>query len=157
MDIIGLLYTGPLIKKIIKKTIMGNELVKTLDYYTSNLLISPLDTDYTIFYSYRYSDYILTVDVGALTGALEYIKSLKVNPKTPDIFVAYDHNKIDITDYVKKNAGPEGDFYLGQNFQFNPENDIHIITRDFRFQNLKSLLNSSGSLWDSDTLSTKTV
>lgn len=129
-----------LVKKITKKSLMGNDIDKTIEYYTFGIEVSPLDDEYFIKYNHNNRDYMLVCDKDHLDSAIKFIKR-RSNLNTIDIIhVASEEvssNQLsDITDKVKMFAGPEDDFYINTDFHVKKRHitdfNLYVLTKDFK-------------------------
>lgn len=142
IDLIHYVYQMPLIKELKKRSLMGFEVNKTIDYYMSKLEISPIDDEYYIKYKYKMKDYMLVCDKDQINVAIDFIKSRGNIEHCDTIAYAADKNTdkspveyIDITEKVKMFAGPTQDFYINTDFhvkkKFITSNELYILTKSF--------------------------
>lgn len=126
-NVVHYFYKRPVIKRIVKKTIMGNPVDVTIDYYRNTFISSPLDTNYTIDYLCDNREYTLITEKDKLKDAIKYINSFLYIPKKDYILLAVekdDDNKYyDISEKVKRYAGPYEDYYKDSDFRIS-KNDI---------------------------------
>lgn len=139
-DIFHYFYKVPLVKKITKKSLMGNNIDKTLEYYMYGIEISPLDDEYFIKYNHKNRDYILVCDKDDLDEAVKFIKRRSNLNIVNRIHVAseehYPKQYLDITSKIKMFAGPEENFYINTAFHVKKrhitEYNLYILTKDFK-------------------------
>lgn len=140
LDIFHYYYEVPLVKKITKKSLMGNDIDKTFEYYLYGIEISPLDDEYFIKYNHKNRDYILVCDKDNLNEAVKFIKKRSDLDIVDRIHVAseehYPKQYLDITSKIKMFAGPEEDFYINTDFHVKKrhitEFNLYILTKDFK-------------------------
>lgn len=112
-------YKQPFINKIVKKSIMGYSYDKTVDFYLSSPLITPIEEDFVINYKIDSKEYVLICTSETYPRALDYIKGLEIG-REQGIFSAYEYNGediVDITEKVISFAGPDRDFHIFTNFE----------------------------------------
>lgn len=133
MTVVSWFYKQPFINKIVKKSIMGYSYDKTVDFYLSSPLVTPVEEDFVINYKFDSKEYILNCTSETYDRALQYIKTLGTVLE-PSMFSAYDCNGediLDITEKVIKYAGPDIDFHIFTDFQVKcsdiTENKLVII------------------------------
>lgn len=111
----------PFIIAIIKESIMGNKINKTLDYYRNKKITSIFIEDLQIDYSSFGKNFTIYCDNSSYTKALEYIK-MRPNPfyKKKILLACEMHSNgkfVDITERVLQMGGPDCDFYQGCGFK----------------------------------------
>lgn len=124
-DFVHFVSDIPIIKGISKRSIMGNFIDKTIEYYISNIQTTPLDDKYTIKYKCKGRDFFLSCKCEDFKAAIKYIKSIPNLEYRDKIFhSAYELTSLgisDITQRVNMFAGPFGDFYKDTGFYITPE------------------------------------
>jgi hypothetical protein len=123
-DIVYYFYDRNIIKKITKKSLMGHEIDKTIEYYIYGIEVSPLDDRYVIKYIHNNNNYLLSAHRDDVKEAISYIKTLDVSKKEDCVyrsFKLHDGQVEDVTDTVRMFAGPACDFYKYTKFHVHPE------------------------------------
>lgn len=158
--IITKVYTYPFVNKVIKKSIMGNILDKTIEYYWEDTIKSEFDEEYVIDYISNKIEYSLCCNSSSYDEALQYIKEHEkycTKEKYKKIIYAFEDlgdDTNDITETVIKYYGPNKDFYKNTKFkilgEYISDYPIIIITNDmliYRFFNedLVDIESDSGS------------
>jgi len=121
-NIVSWIYRYPLVSKIIKRSIMGHEHDKTIDYYRNIPIITPIDELFKIFYMSGPSiEHVLLCSTETYTDGLKYVNSFyKSTPLDRKILSCYedDGSEVrDIKDKMLKYFGPLNDFYCGTEFE----------------------------------------
>ena len=111
----------PFILAIMKETIMGNKINKTLDYYRNKKVTSIFEEDLKIDYSSFGRTFSINCESSSYNKALEYIKK-RPNPfyKKKILLACELHTNgevKDITEHVLSIAGPDCDFYQDCGFK----------------------------------------
>ena len=117
--IISWFYGYPLVNKIIKKSIMGYEYDKTIDYYRNLPLLTPLDEEFIVNFKVGNNDYTINCESETYNEAIKYIKSFRNFTKNC-ILSAYEDTGVEVTDITQKvlrYSGPYCNFYSGTNFE----------------------------------------
>lgn len=138
IDVLNYIYNVPFVKNISKKSIIGNYINKTVEYYiNSEIDISPLDGEYVIKYVHDKKDYYIVCYKDSYKEAVSFIKKRYLLKSKSKILYAYektDSGNIDITEKVIMYSGPQQDFYINTDFylpkNYITENDIFIVTLD---------------------------
>jgi hypothetical protein len=140
-NIVTRFYKYSVIKKIIKKSLMGNMFDKTIEYYTGRLCLNQTDEHHTIEYTYNNKDYIIKCDDEDIyKDAILYVKGLCVDDCDSKIIAGIEmdgdkhHN---ITDLILKYCGPEKDFYFGKSFSVKKEHitdgKLYVIDDNLKY------------------------
>lgn len=128
--------------KVRKSTVLGFVYDKTIDYYTGNLIISPLDDKYFIEYTNKdFKKYNIACNSEFYQEAHSYIKGLpyKVISSEDRLLSAYeitdDGTINNITSKVREYYGPRKDFYASTVFevikQYITCHELCIIDKNF--------------------------
>lgn len=136
LDVFHYLTKIPIVKQVTKKSIMGHQLNKTMDYYFTRFETTPLDENYLITYKCDNKDYMLVTNKDNFSRAIEYIKTFYFTIETIiTAAIKIEEDTVDITEKVKMFAGPRGDFYVNTPFHTRKEHiseyDIYILTSKF--------------------------
>jgi hypothetical protein len=144
--IIPTVYRYPFIHGIVKKSLMGNDMDKTIDYYRSLPLVTIIDEDFIINYTINMEDFSLYCTSDTFEDAILYIKRLKKYTHNPyrRVLSIYEDDGVyvkDVTNTVSKLLGPNGDFYVGTKFEstcsFASSFQLVIITDDLSVYTFK--------------------
>lgn len=131
----------PVIKRVIKKSIMGNYFDKTIEYYTGRLSPSGLDDHHSIEYVYKNKSYIVVCEnEDSYREALIYISKSNFKDYKDREFTAFEDQGglyKNITSLVRSYQGPNGDFYDGTGFpvkkHYITDNKLYIVDEEFNF------------------------
>lgn len=134
------IYKSPIVKKVMRKSIMGHHFDKTIQYYTGRIIPSPADEHYSVEYVYHGQNYIIVCeDEGSYKEALNYIGKSEYTERCDVIIAAFEKDNEgykNITDLVKKFQGPEKNFYEGTGFSVKKhcitDNVLYIVDKEFK-------------------------
>ena len=135
-------YGNECMVKVRKSTVLGYVYDKTMDYYTGNLVLSPMDDKYFIEYRTKdFKKYNISCNPEYYHEAHSYIKGLpnKIISSEDRILSAYEITNEgivrNITDKVKEYYGPRKDFYASTVFevvkQYITSHELCIIDKNF--------------------------
>lgn len=139
VSLVWLVKFKPVVKRVYKKSVMGNEFNKTFDYYFTGIVPSPLDDVYTVEYIYKKNEYTIQASVEHLQDVLEYIEAGDFDKSDDGILLAFETNDTDtfkdITEHVRRYYGPENNFYSNKVFKVKrshiTDNKLYIIDRRY--------------------------
>jgi hypothetical protein len=145
ISFLQLIKSKPVVRRVYKNSIMGNEFNKTYDYYVGKLVPSPLDDMYIIEYTYKSKDYIIHASVEHLQDALDYVEKGVFEPIDDNIILAFETNDTDtyrdITEHIRKFYGPSNDFYTNEPFKVLKKhitkNNLYVIDKRYHIHSFK--------------------
>lgn len=134
LDIINAVtFNDTYISRVTKTSIMGNTFHVTWDYCRGNEFINELDDYFTIDYYIDGDYFTISGPTDEFDSALRYINNVK---KEERIIRAYDSKtKRDVTEYIRKIAGPRSDFYSFSVFEVQCEFDVVILDENLCLHN----------------------
>lgn len=127
---------SPVVRKVIRKSLMGNYFDKTLEYYIGTMKMSVMDDHHSIEFSYKNQNYIVVCEEeDTYRHTLSYIGRTDFEDnENSEIIAAFEEEGgvyKNITDLVKKFHGPEKNFYSNTAFPVKKshisDNVIYII------------------------------
>jgi hypothetical protein len=145
ISILQLVKYKPVVKRVYKSSIMGNEFNKTYDYYFSKIIVSPLDDTYTIDYIFKGKSYIIKTRVENLQDALDYVEKGSFEELGDEITMAFESTGFDtfrdLTEHVRKFYGPSKDFYSNDTFKvyrkFITKNKLYIVDKKYHIHSFE--------------------
>lgn len=129
------IYSSPVVKKVMKKSLMGNYFDETMLYYMGMLYPSITDVHHSIEYVYKAQNYILVCDgEEEYKKSLSYINETRFEDTQGGVIAAFEKDGNvykNITNLVKKYQGPEKNFYVNTDFtvkkHYITDNVLYIV------------------------------